>query len=143
MTSRKTHTENGQSGHTASRHDSNQRHARTPVDIVVLAAGKGTRMYSDTPKVLHPIAGKPMLEHVLDAAGKLDGRRYIHVVTGFQSDRVRQRFADRGDIQWVEQTEQLGTGHAVMQAAAALTDNALVVVLYGDVPLIKAETLAR
>lgn len=115
----------------------------TSVDVIILAAGKGTRMYSDTPKVLHPIAGKPMLEHVLDTAGNIDGRRHIHVVTGFQSDRVRQRFADRTDIQWVEQTEQLGTGHAVMQAAPALTDNALVVVLYGDVPLVKPATLAR
>src|SRR5690554_2532762 len=112
----------------------------TPVDVVILAAGKGTRMYSDKPKVLHELAGKPMLEHVLDAARQLYCR-HIHVVTGFQSEQIRQRFTGRADIQWVEQTEQLGTGHAVMQAAPALTDNALVVVLYGDVPLIKAETL--
>lgn len=136
------HPRSGQSGTSAQSQDASPGASTKPVDVIILAAGKGTRMYSDTPKVLHPIAGKPMLEHVLDTAANIDSR-HIHVVTGFQSERVRQRFADRNAIQWVEQTEQLGTGHAVMQAAPALTDDALVVVLYGDVPLVKAETLAR
>lgn len=112
------------------------------VDIIILAAGKGTRMYSDLPKVLHPIAGKPMLEHVLDTAEQLNSR-HIHVVTGFQAEQVRGRFSHRDNIQWIEQAEQLGTGHAVMQAAPALTDDALVAVLYGDVPLVRAETLTE
>src|SRR5690554_4831694 len=125
---------------TAQRPDHSDQREDAAVDVIILAAGKGTRMYSDKPKVLHELAGKPMLEHVLDAARQLHSR-HIHVVTGFQSEQIRQRFTERADIQWVEQAEQLGTGHAVMQAAPALTDNALTVVLYGDVPLIKAETL--
>ncbi|MDP2380112.1 MAG: NTP transferase domain-containing protein, partial [Pseudohongiella sp.] len=112
-------------------------------DVVVLAAGKGTRMYSDIPKVLHSLAGKPMLTHVLDTVSSLDPQN-IHLVTGFQSDLIKQHYADSRyaqSVHWVEQTEQLGTGHAVMQAAPSINDDAMVLVLYGDVPLIKPESL--
>lgn len=120
--------------------NNNDQHGTPVTDVIIMAAGKGTRMYSDKPKVLHEIAGKPILEHVLDTARQLNAR-HTHVVTGFQSDMIRERFQGRDDIQWVEQTEQLGTGHAVMQAAPALTDDAVVAVLCGDVPLIRAQTL--
>ncbi|OFE13263.1 UDP-N-acetylglucosamine diphosphorylase/glucosamine-1-phosphate N-acetyltransferase [Pseudohongiella acticola] len=114
-------------------------------DVIVLAAGKGTRMYSDQPKVLHTLAGKPMLGHVISAATAI-GADGIHVVTGFQSAQVRAYF-DRNPVDaslnWVEQTEQLGTGHAVMQAAPTLADDKTVVVLYGDVPLITSATLLQ
>lgn len=102
-------------------------------------------MYSDLPKVLHPLAGKPLLSHVLDAALELQPER-LHVVTGFQSALIRQYYHDRSEddcIHWVEQREQLGTGHAVMQAVPAIADEAMVMVLAGDVPLIKAESLVQ
>lgn len=114
-------------------------------DVIVLAAGKGTRMYSDQPKVLHTLGGKPMLSHVLDAAIAIDAET-IHLVTGFQSDRVKSYYSTdpaSANIRWVEQTEQLGTGHAVMQAAPDIADSKTVLVLYGDVPLISAETLRK
>lgn len=113
------------------------------IEVIVLAAGKGTRMYSDLPKVLHPLAGKPMLTHVLDAAMGVGAER-VHLVSGFQSSLVREHYANSTDAQqlnWVEQLEQLGTGHAVMQAAPFLSDQNMVLVLYGDVPLIKTDTL--
>jgi bifunctional UDP-N-acetylglucosamine pyrophosphorylase/glucosamine-1-phosphate N-acetyltransferase len=114
------------------------------IEVVVLAAGKGTRMHSDIPKVLHPLAGKPMLTHVLDAAQTLAPQK-LHLVTGFQSDLVIQHYANSSfvnTLNWVEQSQQLGTGHAVMQAAPAIDDGAMVLVLYGDVPLIKPKTLS-
>jgi bifunctional UDP-N-acetylglucosamine pyrophosphorylase/glucosamine-1-phosphate N-acetyltransferase len=114
-------------------------------DVIVLAAGKGTRMYSDLPKVLHPLGGKPMLSHVLDAAAAIDADT-IHLVTGFQSARVHDYFQQhpiRTPLNWVEQTEQLGTGHAVMQAAPAIDNNKTVLVLYGDVPLISPANLQQ
>lgn len=114
-------------------------------DVIVLAAGKGTRMYSDQPKVLHTLAGKPMLGHVLDAAAAIDADT-IHLVTGFQSAQVRAYFEKNPvatTLNWVEQTEQLGTGHAVMQAAPAVADDKTVLVLYGDVPLIKPASLQQ
>jgi len=113
------------------------------VEVVVLAAGKGTRMYSDLPKVLHPLAGKPMLSHVLDAATALSADK-VHLVTGFQSETIREYYANTTyaqQLNWIEQKEQLGTGHAVMQAAPSIADDSLVLVLYGDVPLIKTDTL--
>lgn len=114
-------------------------------DVVVLAAGKGTRMYSDLPKVLHALAGKPMLTHVLDTVSALEPHN-IHLVTGFQSELIKQHYAKTNyarRVNWVEQTEQLGTGHAVMQAAPSIHDDAMVLVLYGDVPLIKVENLQK
>ncbi|MBT8148290.1 MAG: bifunctional UDP-N-acetylglucosamine diphosphorylase/glucosamine-1-phosphate N-acetyltransferase GlmU [Gammaproteobacteria bacterium] len=110
------------------------------IDVVVLAAGKGTRMYSDIPKVLHPIGGAPMAQHVIDAAAQL-GDVALHVVVGHEAALVSTAL-QRVDS-FIEQYEQLGTGHAVAQALPALRDDALVLVLYGDVPLIRAETLAR
>lgn len=109
--------------------------------IVILAAGQGTRMRSGLPKVLHPIAGRPMLAHVIDTARALSPDRIV-VVYGHGGDQVRAAFPDT-DLAWAEQAEQLGTGHAVQQAAPALTDLDRVLVLYGDVPLIRAETLQR
>ena len=111
-----------------------------PLHVIVLAAGEGKRMRSALPKVLQPIAGRPMLRHVLDAARALSPER-IHVVIGHGAQAVRSAFAEADDLAWVEQTERLGTGHAVMQAMPQVPDAARVLVLYGDVPLIRAQTL--
>ena len=111
------------------------------LEIIILAAGKGTRMYSDTPKVLHKLAGQPFLGHVLKCAKALDPDA-VHTVIGHGSQAVRDMFAD-GQTSFVEQTEQLGTGHAVMQALPAISNGATVLILYGDVPLIKAKTLQQ
>ncbi|WP_043311986.1 bifunctional UDP-N-acetylglucosamine diphosphorylase/glucosamine-1-phosphate N-acetyltransferase GlmU [Pseudomonas sp. ML96] len=110
------------------------------LDIVILAAGQGTRMRSALPKVLHPVAGKPMLGHVIDTARKLAPRK-IHVVIGHGAELVRERLA-ADDINFVLQAEQLGTGHAVAQALPAL-EAEKVLILYGDVPLTQVETLTR
>ena len=112
-------------------------------DIVILAAGQGSRMKSSLPKVLHPIAGKPMLEHVILSARqtqKVIGKGEIHVVIGHGADKVKDALGHY-DLNWVEQTEQLGTGHAVQQAVPGCKDADVVLVLYGDVPLIHASTL--
>lgn len=111
------------------------------LDILVLAAGKGTRMRSDLPKVLHPVAGKPLLGHVLDTARKIGGD-HLTVVTGHGAERVQQQFS-ADDVTFVLQAEQLGTGHAVQQALPVLREDATVLILYGDVPLIQADTLTR
>lgn len=110
------------------------------LDVVILAAGQGTRMRSRLPKVLQPLAGRPLLAHVMDmAAGLADAR--LHVVYGHGGDQVPATFADR-QVSWVEQAEQLGTGHAVEQAMPGIADDATVLVLYGDVPLVRPETAA-
>ena len=111
-----------------------------PLHVIILAAGEGKRMKSSTAKVLLPLAGRPLLAHVLEAARALPVAA-IHVVYGHRGEQVRAAFADAGDIHWVEQAEQLGTGHAVKLALAGIDDAARVLVLYGDVPLIRAETL--
>ena len=108
--------------------------------VIILAAGAGKRMKSDLPKVLQPIAGRPMLAHVIDTARQLQPEA-IHVVYGHGGEAVRQAFADQPDLRWAEQGEQLGTGHAVLQAMPEVPDAATVLVLYGDVPLIRGETL--
>jgi len=108
--------------------------------VIILAAGEGKRMRSALPKVLQPIAGRPMLEHVIAAARAL-APAGIHVVYGHGGEQVRAAFADQRDLSWTEQRERLGTGHAVMQALPAIPDEACVLVLYGDVPLIQAQTL--
>ena len=106
---------------------------------IILAAGQGTRMNSAIPKVLHPIGGKPMLQHVIDSCKQL-GAEKIAVIYGHGGDQVQATITD-SDIAWVEQTEQKGTGHAVAQAAYLMDDDDLIVIAYGDVPLIKANTL--
>jgi bifunctional UDP-N-acetylglucosamine pyrophosphorylase / glucosamine-1-phosphate N-acetyltransferase len=109
--------------------------------VVILAAGLGKRMRSGLPKVLHPLGGKPLLAHVLDTA-KAVGAERIVTVYGHGGERVRNALAD-AECVWVEQTPQLGTGHAVMQAMPQVADMDRVLILYGDVPLISAETLGR
>ncbi len=113
-----------------------------PLHVIVLAAGAGKRMRSQLPKVLQPIAGRPMLAHVLAAARALDPA-CIHVVHGHAGEAVREAFATEQDLVWVEQRERLGTGHAVQQAMPQVPDAARVLVLYGDVPLLTTATLAR
>ncbi|HYL03934.1 MAG TPA: bifunctional UDP-N-acetylglucosamine diphosphorylase/glucosamine-1-phosphate N-acetyltransferase GlmU [Steroidobacteraceae bacterium] len=113
--------------------------ANMPLSVVILAAGQGKRMRSDLPKVLQPLAGRPLLGHVLETAATLEAAA-VHVVYGFGGDAVRAAFAGR-PIEWVLQTEQHGTGHAVLQALPAIPDEHQVLVLYGDVPLIRAATL--
>jgi len=106
--------------------------------VVILAAGKGTRMKSAMPKVLHPIAGRPMAQHVVDAAAALSPANTV-VVYGHGGDQVRAAVTGER-LQWAEQAEQLGTGHAVAQALPHLNED-VVLVLYGDVPLIRPDTL--
>ncbi len=113
--------------------------ALPPVSVVILAAGQGKRMNSALPKVLQPLAGRPLLRHVVDAARALDPAA-IHVVYGHGGEHVRAAFADE-PLQWALQAEQKGTGHAVMQAMPQVPDDHLVLVLYGDVPLLRASTL--
>ncbi len=113
-----------------------------PLHVVILAAGEGKRMKSDTPKVLQKIAGRPMLAHVVATARALRPAG-IHVVYGHGGDQVRAAFADQPDLQWAEQARQLGTGHAVMQAMPQVPDSTRVLVLYGDAPLFRVETLHR
>jgi len=114
--------------------------AATPLQVVILAAGKGKRMRSDLPKVLHALAGRPLLAHVLAAARALSPRR-LCVVVGHGGSVVRERLAAE-EVAWVEQSPQLGTGHAVQQALPALEAGGTVLILYGDVPLISSATLA-
>jgi bifunctional UDP-N-acetylglucosamine pyrophosphorylase / glucosamine-1-phosphate N-acetyltransferase len=110
------------------------------LEIVLLAAGRGTRMRSDLPKVLHELAGRPLVSHVIHTARLLKPGK-LCVVYGFGGEALRQTLADE-NLTFVQQTEQLGTGHAVMQAAArALTPGSVTLVLYGDVPLTRPETL--
>ncbi|PKH23533.1 bifunctional N-acetylglucosamine-1-phosphate uridyltransferase/glucosamine-1-phosphate acetyltransferase [Enterobacterales bacterium CwR94] len=115
--------------------------SNSAMSVVILAAGKGTRMYSDLPKVLHTLAGKPMVQHVIDAAKHL-GARNINLVYGHGGDLLKQTLTDAA-LNWVLQAEQLGTGHAMQQAAPFFADDEDILMLYGDVPLIAADTLAR
>ncbi len=112
-----------------------------PVDIVILAAGQGTRMKSELPKVLQPLAGRPMLAHVLERSAGL-GTESIHVVYGHGGDQVPQALAD-WPVNWILQEQQLGTGHAVTQAIPGIADDSVVLILYGDVPLISEATLTE
>src|SRR5690606_25272875 len=113
-----------------------------PLHVVILAAGEGKRMKSSLPKVLQRVAGRPMLAHVIATARELQPAG-IHVVYGHGGDQVRAAFADQTDLVWAEQKQQLGTGHAVQQAMPAIPDGARVMVLYGDVPLLRPETLRK
>jgi bifunctional UDP-N-acetylglucosamine pyrophosphorylase/glucosamine-1-phosphate N-acetyltransferase len=112
---------------------------KIPLEVVILAAGKGTRMYSDLPKVLHPLAGKPLVEHVAGIAATLRPAR-VRIVYGFGGERVPTALRHL-DVQWALQAEQKGTGHAVQQALPGIDDGSVVLVLYGDVPLTRSATL--
>jgi bifunctional UDP-N-acetylglucosamine pyrophosphorylase/glucosamine-1-phosphate N-acetyltransferase len=109
------------------------------LSVVILAAGQGKRMKSSLPKVLQPLAGKPLLKHVIDVAQALQAAS-VSVVYGHRGEMVREALKSEA-VAWVEQAEQLGTGHAVLQALPTVKDDALVLVLYGDVPLIRCSTL--
>jgi bifunctional UDP-N-acetylglucosamine pyrophosphorylase/glucosamine-1-phosphate N-acetyltransferase len=111
------------------------------LEIIVLAAGQGKRMRSQRPKILHPLAGRPLLAHVLAAARALSPSRTV-VVHGHGADEVRAAF-DGAPVEWVLQAQQLGTGHAVRQAMPRISADAEVLILYGDVPLVRPETLRR
>ncbi len=109
------------------------------LEVIILAAGRGTRMRSRLPKVLHPIGGRPMLAHVIDTALALEPRA-VHVVHGHGAERVRAA-CDAPGVDWVEQDRQLGTGHAVECAMPRVQADSHVLVLYGDVPLTRPDTL--
>jgi bifunctional UDP-N-acetylglucosamine pyrophosphorylase / glucosamine-1-phosphate N-acetyltransferase len=113
--------------------------SESPLAIIILAAGAGKRMKSALPKVLQPLAGKPLLQYVLDTARSLNPAA-IHIVYGHGGEAVPKAFA-HAKVSWVLQAEQLGTGHAVMQAAPHLAADQRVLILYGDGPLITTETL--
>jgi bifunctional UDP-N-acetylglucosamine pyrophosphorylase/glucosamine-1-phosphate N-acetyltransferase len=112
-----------------------------PLEILILAAGLGKRMRSSLPKVLHPLAGRPLLAHVLDTARELAPRKIV-VVHGHGAEQVKQAFPDN-HLEWALQAEQLGTAHAVMQAMPRVSADADVLLLYGDVPLVRVATLKR
>ena len=113
-----------------------------PTIAVVLAAGKGTRMRSPLPKVLHPAAGRPLLGWVIEAARAVPCDRIV-VVHGHGAAEVRRSFADAPDLEWVIQAEQRGTGHALAQAEGVIDGAARLLVLSGDVPLLRPTTLRR
>ncbi|MCC5869560.1 MAG: bifunctional UDP-N-acetylglucosamine diphosphorylase/glucosamine-1-phosphate N-acetyltransferase GlmU [Gammaproteobacteria bacterium] len=115
--------------------------SRTDLSVVILAAGAGKRMRSARPKVLQPLAGHPLLAHVLDCTRRLHPAA-VHVVYGHGGEEVRARFAEDAGLNWVLQSQQLGTGHAVLQAMPQIPDSHVVLVLCGDVPLLRPETLA-
>lgn len=109
--------------------------------VVVLAAGKGTRMKSSLPKVLHPIGGKPMVQHIIDTVNKL-GAANIHLVYGHGREQLQNKLS-HNDLSWCLQDQQLGTGHAVQQAAPHIQEDEDVLILVGDAPLIKESTLQQ
>ena len=111
------------------------------LSIIVLAAGQGKRMRSDLPKVLHPLGGRALLAHALDTAHRLEPA-VIHVVIGHGAEQVRDAFAS-ADVHWVIQEHRLGTGHAVAQVLPDVPDSRIVLVMYGDVPLISPATLEK
>jgi bifunctional UDP-N-acetylglucosamine pyrophosphorylase/glucosamine-1-phosphate N-acetyltransferase len=111
------------------------------LEIIILAAGQGKRMRSSRPKILHPLAGRPLLGHVLAAARALSARKTV-VVHGHGAEEVRAAF-DGSQVEWVLQAQQLGTGHAVRQAMPQISIDAEVLILYGDVPLVRVDTLRR
>ncbi len=115
--------------------------AAKAIQVIILAAGKGTRMYSSLPKVLHSLAGKPLVQHVIDSARKLDAKD-ITLVYGHGAELVKNTITDP-QLNWCEQSEQLGTGHAVQQAEQFIDDKANVLILYGDVPLLSVATLEK
>ena len=111
------------------------------LSIIILAAGQGTRMRSDIPKALHRLAGKTLLEHVYNSASLLNHRQVL-VVYGYGGEQIKTELPHL-PVEWVKQAEQLGTGHAVIQAIPHIPDNDLAMILYGDIPMITANTLHR
>nr|WP_136250921.1 bifunctional UDP-N-acetylglucosamine diphosphorylase/glucosamine-1-phosphate N-acetyltransferase GlmU [Ningiella ruwaisensis] len=111
------------------------------LSVIILAAGKGTRMKSDLPKVLHPLANKPIVEHIIDTVKAIDAQS-INLVYGHGADLLKQALSHH-ELNWCLQAEQLGTGHAVMQAQEHINDEDDVMILVGDAPLISAETLKK
>ena len=109
--------------------------------VIILAAGKGTRMRSQRPKVLQPLAGRPLLGHVIQTAKKLHAQNII-TIYGHGGELVKQSFAEE-QIAWVEQAEQLGTGHAVQMTLPVLPQDGISLILYGDVPLRRQSTLQQ
>lgn len=110
------------------------------IDVVIMAAGKGTRMQSSMPKVLHRLGGRALLQHVIDTAQHIQARRVV-VITGHGAEQVESMLAAQSGLQSVRQMPQLGTGHAMQQAVPVLEDDGVTLVLSGDVPLIQADTL--
>lgn len=113
----------------------------TPLSVVILAAGKGTRMYSDLPKVLHSVGGKPLVKHAIDTAKKLNAAQ-IHIIYGYAAELLQARLSDE-PLNWVYQAEQLGTGHAMMQAEPYFKDDENILMMYADTPLATVETLQK
>jgi bifunctional UDP-N-acetylglucosamine pyrophosphorylase/glucosamine-1-phosphate N-acetyltransferase len=111
------------------------------LEIIILAAGKGTRMKSNLPKVMHLLAGRPLVQHVIDRARELSAGK-IHLVVGHGAEQVESALT-AADLTFSLQAQQLGTGHAVMQALDKLQADSRVLILYGDVPLIRSATLAQ
>lgn len=111
------------------------------LSVVILAAGKGTRMRSSLPKVLHPVANVPMVQHVINAANAVNADN-VHLIYGHGAESLKATLAEN-DLNWIEQKDQLGTGHAVIQALPNLPDDDNVLILYGDVPLIQSSTIQR
>jgi bifunctional UDP-N-acetylglucosamine pyrophosphorylase / glucosamine-1-phosphate N-acetyltransferase len=123
------------------RHTSREMRKAAGLSVIILAAGQGKRMKSDLPKVLHPLAGRPLLKHVIDTARTL-APSAIHVVYGHGGEKVREALPNE-PVSWVLQAEQRGTGHAVMQVAPQLAEDHVALILYGDVPLNRRETLEQ
>src|SRR5260370_33614754 len=111
------------------------------LSVVILAAGQGKRMNSDLPKVLQPLAGQPLLKHVIDTARDLHPAN-IYAVDGHGGGQVQAALGAE-HVEWIVQADQLGTGHAVMQAMCVIPDDHTVLVLYGDVPMIRAASLTN
>ena len=111
------------------------------LQVCILAAGQGKRMRSDKPKVLHKIAHKALVEHVLDTAGQVSDQQPI-VIFGHAGEQLKSALANR-EITWIEQADQLGTGHAVHQCLPAISNDSTTLILYGDVPLTRVQTLNK
>ena len=112
------------------------------IDVIILAAGKGTRMGSITPKVLSELASKPLLQHVIDTCSQLSNSK-LHIVVGVGKNKVKQSVFTPKGTNWISQNKQLGTGHAVKQALKSLRPGATTLIMYGDVPLVNIKTLKK
>ena len=111
------------------------------ITTIILAAGKGTRMRSEIPKILHKVANRPLLQHVYDMSREIENNA-ITIVYGHGAELVRSTLKEL-DVTWIEQKQQLGTGHAVQQCKDQISDNDTVLILYGDVPLLKLSTVQQ